>query len=98
MQKTKREIRGGNMAVLWWLALLAGTFPIVWRQVSVSDAWWHVALGKWLVEMWSLPDLERFYFSPVDARSLAGELRWQWLGDILLYLAYAAGGAAGIQG
>ena len=44
-----------------------------------------------------MPDLTRFYFTPVDAGSLASELRWEWLGDIFLYLAYAAWGAVGIQ-
>lgn len=81
----------------WFLLLLAAVFPLAFRQVTVSDAWWHVALGKWLVEMRTLPDLSRFYFTPVDAGSLASELRWEWLGDILLYLAYAAAGVPGIQ-
>lgn len=72
-------------------------FPLVYRQVTVSDAWWHAALGKWMVEQRSLPDLSQFYFSPIDSTGLSSELRWQWLGDILLYAAYAAGGAAGIQ-
>lgn len=81
----------------WWLALLAATLPIAYRQVTVSDAWWHAALGKWMLEMRSLPDLSRFYFSPVNTTPLVSELRWEWLGDILLYLAHALFGAAGIQ-
>jgi len=66
-------------------------FPLVYRQVTVSDAWWHAALGKWMVEQRSLPDLSQFYFSPIDSTGLSSELRWQWLGDILLYLGHAAG-------
>jgi hypothetical protein len=81
----------------WWLALFLGVFPIAFRQVSVSDAWWHVALGRWLVVERTLPDLSKFYFSPFDAGWLAGELRWEWLGDIVFYLCYAAAGAAGLQ-
>ena len=88
--------RGGYRA-LWWLALFLGVFPVAFRQVSVSDAWWHVALGKWLVEERSLPDLNKFYFSPFDAGWVVSELRWEWLGDIVFYLCYAAGGAAGLQ-
>ena len=84
-------------ASLWWLALMAGFFPIAFRQVSVSDAWWHVALGKWLVEERSAPDLSRFYFSPWDASQLWSELRWQWLGDITLYFCHALLGAFGLQ-
>ena len=81
----------------WWLALIVCVFPIAFRQVSVSDAWWHVALGKWLVEERSAPDLSRFYFSPWDASQLWSELRWQWLGDITLYFCHALLGAFGLQ-
>ncbi|MFA7345283.1 MAG: hypothetical protein WC003_13345 [Terrimicrobiaceae bacterium] len=83
--------------LLWWLALFLGIFPISFRQVGVSDAWWHVALGRWLVEKRSLPDLGQFYFSPFDAGSLGSELRWEWLGDIAFYLCYSVAGAAGLQ-
>jgi len=83
--------------VWWWVALFLGVFPIAFRQVSVSDAWWHVALGRWIVEKRSLPDLSQFYFSPFDAGGLASELRWEWLGDIVFYLCHAAAGAAGLQ-
>ena len=55
---------------IWWLALLVCVFPIAFRQVTVSDAWWHIALGKWLVEKRSLPDLSQFYFSPWDGGQL----------------------------
>ncbi len=81
----------------WWVLLLAAVGPVAFRQVTVSDAWWHVALGKWLVERWSLPDVTQFYFTAVDVSQVASELRWSWLGDILLYLLYAAGGAVGLQ-
>jgi len=81
----------------WWLALLACVFPIAFRQVTVSDAWWHVALGKWLIEKRSVPDLSQFYFSPWDDGQLLSELRWEWLGDILLYLFHAVFGAFGLQ-
>lgn len=81
----------------WWLTLFLSVFPITFRQVSVSDAWWHVALGKWLVEQRTIPDLSKFYFSPFDAGFLGSELRWEWLGDMIFYLCYAAMGAAGLQ-
>ena len=81
----------------WWLALIACVFPLAFRQVSVSDAWWHVALGKWLVEERSMPDLSRFYFSPWDARSLGSELRWEWLGDMALYFCHMLLGSFGLQ-
>ena len=80
-----------------WLVLLAAILPLAYRQVTVSDAWWHAALGKWMLEHGTLPDLSRFYLPPFDASQLVSELRWQWLGDIVLATAHALGGAAGIQ-
>jgi hypothetical protein len=48
-----RDVRSAQRfkKAAWWLALIACVFPIAFRQVSVSDAWWHVALGKWLGDM-----------------------------------------------
>ena len=80
-----------------WLVLLAAILPLAYRQVTVSDAWWHAALGKWMLEHGTLPNLSQFYLPPFDASQLVSELRWQWLGDIVLATAHALGGAAGIQ-
>jgi hypothetical protein len=82
---------------LWRAVYLAAIFPLAFRQVSISDACWHVALGKWLVEERSVPDLSRFYFSPWDAGSLGSELRWEWLGDMALYFCYMLLGSFGLQ-
>jgi hypothetical protein len=84
-------------SLFWWVLLLAAFFPLAFRQVSVSDAWWHVALGKWLVEERSMPDLSRFYFSPWNAGSLGSELRWEWLGDIALYFCHLWLSSLGLQ-
>lgn len=94
-----RDVRSARRfkKAAWWLALIACVFPIAFRQVSISDAWWHVALGKWLVEERSMPDLSRFYFSPWDAGSLGSELRWEWLGDMALYFCYMLLGSFGLQ-
>jgi hypothetical protein len=83
--------------LFWWFALLAAILPLAYRQVTVSDTWWHAALGKWMLEKWSIPDLSRFYLPPFDSSQLLSELRWQWLGDIVLAAAYSLGGAEGIQ-
>jgi hypothetical protein len=87
----------GLPAGVWWLLFCACIFPVGFRQVSVSDAWWHVAIGRWLVERWSLPDVGILYFTGACGEGLASELRWQWLGDVILYFAHAAMGAVGIQ-
>lgn len=97
ISESETDKRQSVLIAAWWLLLIAAVFPIVWRQVTVSDAWWHVALGKWLVEKRSLPNLACFYFTPYNVGPLVAELRWEWLGDILLHLCHALGGAVGIQ-
>jgi len=84
-------------AILWWLLLVVAVIPVAFRQVSVSDVWWHAAVGRWLLEHRSLPDLSAFYFSPTDAWALGSDLRWSWLGDIVLYILYAVAGPVGFQ-
>jgi hypothetical protein len=92
-----RAIYVGRGWALWWVLLAAATLPIAFRQVTISDAWWHIAIGKWLVHERCLPDLSRFYFPPTNSGAIGSELRWQWLGDILLYLSHAGIGAFGLQ-
>lgn len=91
------ELLMRRATLLWWIVLIVAVLPIAFRQVSISDAWWHIAIGKWLVQERSLPDLSRFYFPPTNSYAIGSELRWQWLGDVLLYGAYAGLGALGLQ-
>lgn len=84
-----------RMEAWHWLLWLAAVLPVCWRQITTSDCWWHLALGRWLVQQHSLPDYARFYFTPVQAG--VTDLRWSALGDILLYLTHAAGGDVALQ-
>jgi len=97
-QFLQRRVQDSSSAkVIWWTVLVVSIFPVVFRQVSVSDAWWHIAIGKWLVLEMSLPDLGRFYWPYTKGGFLESELRWQWLGDALLYFFYAGLGDLGLQ-
>ena len=88
----RRQIRA---ELFHWLLWLVAVLPVCWRQITTSDCWWHIALGRWLVQRRSLPDFSQFYFTPVNAH--VTDLRWSALGDILLYLAHAAGGEVALQ-
>ncbi len=94
----RTEIRSGNAAApewrLWALWAVA-VFPICWRQITTSDLWWHIALGRWLARQWSAPDFSAFYFTPVNQS--VPDLRWTALGDILLWAVHALGGNVAIQ-
>ena len=78
-----------------WMLWCAAVLPVAWRQISTSDCWWQVALGRWLVERRSLPDFAQFYFTPTNAR--VPDLRWTAGGDIFFYLLHAAGGPVALQ-
>lgn len=82
-------------ALLWWLAWLVAVLPIVWRRVTTSDAWWHVALGRWMASHHAAPDFSQWYFTPV--RQPVADLRWTWLGDLILGAAHALGGVVALQ-
>lgn len=77
--------------VLWFAAVL----PVCWRQITTSDCWWHIALGRWLAEHRRLPDYAQFYFTPVNPH--VTDLRWTAGGDLLLYFIHAIGGAVALQ-
>ncbi len=52
-------------------------------------------MGESMIENRGAPDYSEYYFSPVTNDT--SNLRFTWLGDILLYLVYSAGGDAGLQ-
>ncbi len=78
----------------WWLAFAIAVLPMAWTQITTSDAWWHVALGRAIVSQ-GWPDFAQFYFTPVNPR--VPDLRWEAAGDVLFYFAWKAGGTWGLQ-
>lgn len=79
----------------WWLVLAILGAPIYLAKVATSDAWWHVTLGRILFEKRAAPNFSELYFTPV--RAAVFDLRWEGAGDLLMYGAYAVGGAVGLQ-
>ena len=77
-----------TMLLLW--ILLTGLV-----KIDNPDIWFHLQLGKSLMETWSAPDFSLYYFSPVKAH--VNDLRFTWLGDITLALVYGAGGEIALQ-
>ena len=75
-----------------WLIAGAAFALAITQPPSDSDMWWHLASGKWMVEHRELLDHEVFSSTITGERYTVGE----WLGQIVLYLAYAAGGWGGL--
>jgi len=55
--------------------------------ISDPDTWWHLAAGKYIVQTRSVPHADPFSWT------VAGKpwVTHEWLAEVLLYLAYAAG-------
>ncbi len=65
------------------------------RQIIDVDVWWHIQLGHDMLTHFGAPDFSKFYFTPINPEIL--DLRYTWLGDIIFYLTYLAGGTVGLQ-
>ena len=70
-------------------AVLACLFAV---QVHTLDFWWHLATGAWIVEHRKIPSTDPFSYTVRGAP-------WRdvnWMGDLVLYGAFRAGGPAGV--
>ena len=72
-------------------------------EVADSDTWLHLETGKYVVEHHQIPNPDPFSFTTYLGTPLPGEetvrafnLTHSWLGQTIIYLAYAAGGFGGM--
>jgi hypothetical protein len=72
-------------------------------EVADSDTWLHLETGKYVVQHHRIPNPDPFSFTTYLGKALPGEetvrafnLRHSWLGQTIIYLAYAAGGFGGM--
>jgi len=82
-------------AWLRWLAPaipVAAAFALALTRIEDPDAFTHLALGRDLLEHRGWPTHEPFSFPSLDRPYYNSE----WLFDVVLFLAYLAGGTAGV--
>jgi hypothetical protein len=73
-------------------------FTCMAMALNDPDLWWHLKTGGEILGAMSLPDSDPFAFTtkgPLSEQNLIG-LRAQWLGQVLMYLAYSAFGLFGV--
>jgi hypothetical protein len=72
-----------------FLLLCAGYFAVpLWD----SDFWWHIASGREILQN-GIPDIDPFgVFPAIDAVRNDTVLKGQWLGQVVLFLLFDAGG------
>jgi len=72
---------------LYAILLVAGN-----RLLNDPDSYWHIVVGRWIVEHRALPTADAFSFTMTGARWIAKE----WLSQILYAGAFAVGGWSGM--
>jgi hypothetical protein len=81
-----RAMRDTN--ALWVLLGLAG-FAIGALSVMQDDSWWHLRAGQWITQHRSVPAFDPFSWEAEPPRPWPNH---SWLGQVVFYAAYAAGG------
>ncbi len=78
------------------LALLLAFFGYFAIRVWDIDFWWHIAAGRNILAVGSIPDIDPF--GVYDAANVWGQtiLKSQWLGQVVLYKIYIWFGLDGI--
>lgn len=80
-----RALRGGAVP----LAVSAAAFIVaVGLPAADADMWWHLATGRWMVEEGTGLRVDVFSSTATGEPYALG----QWLGDLVLYLAYSLAG------
>lgn len=78
---------------LWALAVLVCIWGFVaTHPIRPHDFWWHMAIGRQIVQTGQIPTADTFSYTAFHAPYFSYHI--YWLADVLLYLAYAAGGPA----
>jgi hypothetical protein len=84
---------------------LAALLLLAWFSSPVADpdAWWHLKTGQYILQNHRLPVPDPFAYTTYSGNQYAGEeitryfnLTHEWLAQMALYGAYAAGGFTGL--
>jgi tetratricopeptide (TPR) repeat protein len=75
------------LALLVAVAFLLGCY-----EMGDSDIWWHLRGGQWILENGRVPSLDPFTFASADRPWV--DVHWSY--EVILALAYAAGGTGAL--
>lgn len=93
---TGSPLRVAPLGVSWPLIVAAVFFPFLIRSdlLNDGDTYWHLVVGRWIIEHRAIPSTDVFSFSMQGAPWLAHE----WLAEVLYATAYAVGGWTAVVG
>lgn len=79
----------------FWIILSIFIITVSCFKIYSGDVYWHIQLGKTMVQDLHYPDFTKYYFTPSNGRVV--DTNTHWLGDILLYFTYYLGGDYGLN-
>lgn len=92
MTETQSDLRGRAAAPFVAAILMAALVAFAPQVLNDGDTYWHLATGQWILDHGRVPHTDVFSFSRPGAPWVAHE----WLSDVLMALAYRAGGWSGM--
>lgn len=95
MTTKRNEMLNKYRAAIFWSVLFLFAFPVCFYKLFSIDTWWHIQLGRSILENMAWPDYSTFYYTPVN--ETVRDLRYTFLGDIFLYLVHLVAGSVGLQ-
>ncbi len=90
-----KTIRNFRLSIehLWSLTALVGVFIFAsTHPIRPDDFWWHMAVGREIVQTGSIPALDTYSYTMPGAPYPSYQMFW--LMEVLFYLVYALGGPA----
>src|SRR6266480_3801328 len=77
--ETKSSTRNGFPPAVWYLAVIPSFLSFGYTMMRGSDLWFHLAIGRWIIEHKSLPLVDAWSFT----RNGKPWLQHEWLTDLL---------------
>ncbi len=83
----------------WWIPSAFGLTMVIVAlsttfilRIKADDIWWHLSTGRYILQTWTLPDLNIYSFTAPGHPWLPHE----WLSEVVFYLVYSVLGAKGL--
>lgn len=96
MEETRYKVWAWHLLALLFFAYL---FSISTNfSLNDPDLWWHLKMGEYTAKTKTIPHMDQFSYTtpePLDQGKIEG-LRAHWLGQVIYYAAYKAGGLMGV--
>lgn len=81
------------LKIIILLSLAALVFVLYFRPIELDDAWWHLAVGRWIIQNHTFPHVDPLSFTEQPTPWIIA----QWLGSVIFYLVHSLSGIIGLK-